>query len=701
MEKHLLLPMLLTSIFVCSCANNVPDPEIPEIEKLISIYDESSKYYTRQLDKLDTVALLRTFHHKYYDDVPFVDFNEYHYAVRPYIEKSRKFYQVDDQNTYIYSRLDNSGQIIFDAEKDTVKIINVAAIYLDIIGTNNGIDGDMTNNNIKIYKGSEKTKILEKGQDVLINLRDYNMDIVSEDNHLYVPINLINTLIMAPFTTGICYNGADYFTDSAMRDKYTSTFARSGNYNSSWMLTIGEAPTALKKVNNVLSDEVYRFEGVYSGSNKDREEIVTLSLFNDHKGSMNSNGKTSIHYAFNWQEDADTISLTGAQVMAESRDIEDALGDLFFTKINKKKTNYGLGKRSKAVAQMNYDELRLSFDYTYGLKDKKDVTKLMEENKELKEALLSEDIMVYEDAFDKLINYYIDDIHSSINGGESVYSSSPTANYLIDKNGEYQGQRNKDYYAEVGRLGTMKYNSGNSESYIVQGNTAYLRFHLFIHSTSSAFPIEGYNNKVYKTNSYEEAQRKYLSALNDCPYYSFCIAFNDIMKHDNIKNIVIDLTGNIGGEIRCAPYLAAFMTIDPSIVYRNTLDNSLLDLHYKVDLNGDGEYGGQGDTFADKYKFYILSGANFSAGNEFAVMAKNNGWAKILGEKSSGGSCAIATRVDSSGLTYKLSSIFNMQLKQGDKYVTNDDGVDVDYVLPFENWFELDKLDNFLNTLSN
>ena len=80
-------------------------------------------------------------------------------------------------------------------------------------------------------------------------------------------------------------------------------------------------------------------------------------------------------------------------------------------------------------------------------------------------------------------------------------------------------------------------------------------------------------------------------------------------------------------------------------------------------------------------------------------MAKNNGWAKILGEKSSGGSCAIATRVDSSGLTYKLSSIFNMQLKQGDKYVTNDDGVDVDYTLPFENWFELDKLDNFLNNL--
>ena len=100
-----------------------------------------------------------------------------------------------------------------------------------------------------------------------------------------------------------------------------------------------------------------------------------------------------------------------------------------------------------------------------------------------------------------------------------------------------------------------------------------------------------------------------------------------------------------------------------------------------------------------KYKFYLLDGANFSAGNEFAVMAKNCGYAKLLGEKSAGGSCAIANRVDSSGLTYKLSSPINLQLKQGDTYITNDAGVDVDYQLPFDNWFNLTELDSFLNTL--
>ena len=247
----------------------------------------------------------------------------------------------------------------------------------------------------------------------------------------------------------------------------------------------------------------------------------------------------------------------------------------------------------------------------------------------------------------------------------------------------------------------MKSETLFNSAYDIYGDTAYLKFHLFIHTVSASFPFEPYNSEVYKTESFEKAQQKVLSALNDSPYYAFCVAFNDILKHDNIKNIVIDVSGNLGGEIRCIPYLAAFMTIDPSIVYRNTFDGSLIDLHYKVDLNGDGVFGGSGDTFADKYNFYILKGANFSAGNEFATIAKNTGCAKIIGEKSAGGSCAIANRVDSSGLTYRLSSSFNLQLKQGDEYITNDNGVDVDYQLPFENWYRLDQLDAYFKTLSN
>ena len=697
MKRHSLIAIILPALLVCSCSELFPQ----EPELLISLYDDTSKLYVTKIEAKDAISSLRTYHHEDYDDVPFVDFNEYHYAVRPYIERNRKFYQGVEDNIFVYSRIEDTGKIVFDTNENTITIHNAAAIYYDAIGTNNGIDGDITNNNIKLYTSSEKTKFLKQGKDVVIDLDDYNMDIVSQDNHLYVPINVINTLFLAPVNAGICYNGADYFTDYAMRNRYTSIFARSGNYGSSWMLAPTEAPTAFKKVENKLSDEVYRFEGVFSNSSKDNPDIITFSLFNDHKGTMNGNIKNGIHYAFEWSEDESVIDLTGAQTFMESRDLEDATGPTFKTKINKKATNYGLGTRSEAVAKMNYDELRLSFDYMYGLKEKLDVTKLISENEEIKEGLLSQDIMVYEDAFDKLINHYIDDIHSSVNGGESIYSSSPTPSYISEKNGLYQGERNKAYYDEVKRLGEMKNNSSFTSMYDISGNTAYIKFHLFIHTESASYPLEAYTNKAYQTESFEQAQQKVLMALNDSPYYAFCVAFNDILKHDNIKNIVIDITGNLGGEVRCIPYLAAFMTRDPSMVYRNTFDDSLVDFHYKVDLDGDGVFGGEGDSFEGKYNFYILNGGNFSCGNEFAAIAKNAGYAKIIGEKSAGGSCAIANRVDSSGLTYKLSSTFNLQLKQGDEYITNDGGVDVDYQLPFENWYQLDQLDAFLKTLSN
>lgn len=668
-----------------------------QTRRLIKLSNPDSKYYVRSLSDKDSIASLRTYLHKDYDDVPYIDMNEFHYAIKPYIERNRKFIEGEEENEFIYSRIEDNGKMVFNADENTISIVNPTSFYGDTIGTNNGIDGDITNNNIKIYQGSEKTKVLEKGKDITIDLDDYNMDIVSQDHHLYIPINVANTLIMGPVNAGVCYNGVDYFSDAAMRNMYTSIYARSGDYNSSWMFTVSEAPTPLKKVENVLSDEIYRFQGVLSSSTKENQIVVTLSLFNDNKGTMNA--KNGMHYAFSWNEDEKVINLTGAQTFTESRDLEDAISDTFFTMINKRKTNYGLGKRSLAVAKIGYDELRLSFDYTYGLKEKLDVNKLINENEELKNGLLSLDVMEYENAFDKLINFYIDDIHSSMNGGESVYSSSPISSYILEKNKEYQGKRNKDYYDEVSRLGNMKSTSGNLNAYAISGETAYIRFHLFIHSTGSKFPVEGYNSAVYKTETYEEAQAKVMGALNDCPYYAFCVAFNDIKKHQEIKNIVIDLTGNIGGEVRCIPYLAAFMTLDPCITYRNTMDGSLLDFHYKVDLNGDGTYGGDGDSFQGKYNFYLLCGANFSAGNEFAALAKNNGYAKIIGEKSAGGSCAVANRVDSSGLTYKLSSPINLQLKQGDKFITNDEGVEIDYSLPFENWFELDKLDAYLKTI--
>ena len=80
-------------------------------------------------------------------------------------------------------------------------------------------------------------------------------------------------------------------------------------------------------------------------------------------------------------------------------------------------------------------------------------------------------------------------------------------------------------------------------------------------------------------------------------------------------------------------------------------------------------------------------------------MAKNTGFAKIIGRKSAEGGCEITNRTDISGLTYRLSSMYSLMLKNGDNYVSNDSGVDVDLNIPFENMFDFKQLNTWLNTL--
>ena len=670
-------------------------PETPVVEPLISLFDKNSKFYTLSL-KGDDVSTLKTYHHKNYGDVPFIDLEEFHYAIRPLMEKPRTFTIIDKEN-YLYTTVDEKGKIYFDAKNDTIKFINFNQ-WLDFYGENNGVRGDITGNNLKLYKGSEKTTYLKPSQDVTINLKDYGYDMVSENNRLYISIGALSSTLLPSLVNGISYNGKDFFSNSLLRKPEASVYARSGNYCFSWPLASSECPTAFKKVENKLEKEAYRFEGFF-GDKEDRDDVITLSLFKDGTGTMKGSGGSVVNKAARWNLDGDILKLVAVQTPYETTDMDEGLSDPLDVWINTKETNYGKKTRSEEMSKENYRELCLSMDYSYGLKKEKNIESFDKffQEKKLKDRLLSNDIIVYQDAFTELIYTHFDDIHSTINGGESIYSDSEIRSYFRNKIASYQGPRYKGYYDSITKYGLLRGESGYTDSYIVEGNTAYLRFQIFTHSPASFNPI---THKDYQTTSHEEAVRVYQNAVGNNPYKAFAVAFNDFGKMDNIKNVVIDLVGNLGGEIRCAPYLAAFLTLDPSIVIENSMDHSLIDYHYKVDLNGDGVFGGNGDSFEGKYKFYLLNGANFSAGNEFPTMAKNTGFAKVIGDKSAGGACAIANRSDITGVTYRLSSMFRLMVKQGDSYIANDDGIEPDYKVPFDNMFDLKKLDAWLNTLA-
>ncbi|MDL2291979.1 S41 family peptidase [Acholeplasma sp. OttesenSCG-928-E16] len=139
---------------------------------------------------------------------------------------------------------------------------------------------------------------------------------------------------------------------------------------------------------------------------------------------------------------------------------------------------------------------------------------------------------------------------------------------------------------------------------------------------------------------------------------------------NTVENIVIDLSYNTGGNLGVTIELLGFLTDGMvPISYKNPTDLSTTTAQYKkTALN---------TTRALSVNWYILtSKVTFSAANLMTFIAKDNNLATIIGDKSSGGACAIAYEVLPDGTMIVMSGTFKLT---DDNYDSIEYGIDVDY----------------------
>lgn len=177
----------------------------------------------------------------------------------------------------------------------------------------------------------------------------------------------------------------------------------------------------------------------------------------------------------------------------------------------------------------------------------------------------------------------------------------------------------------------------------------------------------------------------------------FASAFNKIKENNSVKNVVIDLTANSGGRTASMSYLLTYLSKEPSILVNQELDRSVIDYRYQIDLNLDGQFATDLDSFQGKYNFYVLtSDCSFSYANLFATSCKNGGYAKIIGQQSAGGSCVISMICNSTGYLYHSSSEYVQVLFDGTEYKHNDEGVEVDIPLDSSKFYDHAYIDSIL-----
>lgn len=248
------------------------------------------------------------------------------------------------------------------------------------------------------------------------------------------------------------------------------------------------------------------------------------------------------------------------------------------------------------------------------------------------------------------------------------------------------------------------------ECFIIEGNTAVIMFDSFMNGPYETVQISGISQEIDSMIESEDLDltdnlslTASYSGLENWvgTFIGILFALKVADKVGTIKNVVFDITVNGGGAVLVIPMLLSILSDDPYYTDKCTLDGSLVEYHYEVDLNGDGTVDSN-DTYKGKYNFFILqSDFSFSCGSLFPAAAKNAGVATIIGsEKSGGGACSVAYGSDVFGTRFQISSSHASMIKNSDgTYITNDGGVTADHIVDSSIWYDFVKLNEYLNSL--
>ena len=181
---------------------------------------------------------------------------------------------------------------------------------------------------------------------------------------------------------------------------------------------------------------------------------------------------------------------------------------------------------------------------------------------------------------------------------------------------------------------------------------------------------------------------------------TFLFSYVCLMKlrnNPNIKNVVFDISTNGGGNVGALMRLCGLLTNEDILFNEESFNMSLEEeTKIKVDANIDGSFDDL-DAFTE-FNYYILtSEASFSCANAFPTMAVTQGFAKVNGQKSSGGMCSVMVYVLPSGILFQASSPQGSYgYLNGEKYYF-EGGAPVDIEIPYDKFYDFQYIANLIN----
>ena len=661
------------------------------VEKKIELYRSTSHLFLFDADARNN-PFLKTYRHKNHEDVPYVDLDEFQHVGRLFDPTLRyhNLTRLEDGRYDLAATF--GGHCYFDVEKQVVELVDADSYYAEIAEgkAESYIDPAIM---YQYLAPSEKTKVLVQGQTAVYPLAKYHMDIVEQEGHLYVPFSFASHLLINPLGNAFAYNGKDFYNAALLGSGKNTIRAYSNDTGFLWAYQDTVDTSAHFARVEAKAGEAYRFEATAKDMRK--QDMKCEAVFtNDGKLTLKSDDLMGlIDYTGTWKLDGDAI-------VAEF--VPDGMGRKQTQYIDLSKGGYyRQTERTKSMADATYYQLCMDFDYQYGLKKMLGIDSFDAEFQRLgyKDALLGQSIENYQDALAKfLVGGKMGDSHytpvaegfSSLHPGVSIGT----------KYSEFAGERIIRHQQGVAKVSQAKSNAGWKNTILnIQGETAVITFSGFVCDYKKEFKgIDAYTVPEGTENVDAFLSSKMTSNFLE----GICYAMNEVKKNAAVKNVCFDVGFNTGGYVMLVPFVSAIMTDDPCLVVENSISNSLVDIHYKADLNADGVYGGQGDTWKGKYNFCIIQGGgSFSAGNIFPTTAKNGGYAVTIGEATAGGGCGVARRCDITGFFFQYNGYIGFPEKMSDgTYRNSEAGATPVVEMDMNDVYNLEKLDAKLKEIN-
>ncbi len=339
--------------------------------------------------------------------------------------------------------------------------------------------------------------------------------------------------------------------------------------------------------------------------------------------------------------------------------------------------------RSESYAKYFYGSFLFALETSNGKLPTMGIENLDEKLKEegLKEKLLSSNSIEADTAVANTINGLFND------GGHTGFSGSgATAGADIMRDGTliYDLISKDTRLAASEAIKTQLKNARGEikDNLKVSGETAIVYFDGF------EMNIDVQNMPIYPTKD----------TVNEDTKSSFAMlykAFKTIENNSNIKNVIIDVSLNPGGAAPALGEALGFLTNDDiTFTTKDPLTGATNVEVVKYDTDLDGDFTDDDAPGANYNLFILTSPCSFSCGNALPCVASDYGYAKIIGQRSGGGDCAVGYGSAIDGTSWQMSSIISIRHK--DK-TSVDTGAKVDYTIDdYTSFYDADWLDEFV-----